>query len=116
MANNERTRAAAQAALDVYRATPGFEVDEETALSDLVADLMHLADSKDIDGEYIADKARGDYLDEVKETRVAKTYDHEARPDDLPEPGDRCKDCGEDITWMGPGWGDWLHVDDEANR
>lgn len=25
------------------------------------------------------------------------------RPDDMPEPGDRCKDCGFAITWVGPG-------------
>lgn len=43
-------------------------------------------------------------------------YDHPARPDDLPEPGDRCKDCGEDITWRGPSHTDWLHVDDKENR
>lgn len=24
------------------------------------------------------------------------------RPDDDPEPGDRCKDCGRDLTWRGP--------------
>lgn len=29
------------------------------------------------------------------------------RPDDLPEPGDRCKDCGIAITWTGPGPYDW---------
>lgn len=29
------------------------------------------------------------------------------RPDDLPAPGDRCKDCGREITWDGPGPYDW---------
>lgn len=29
------------------------------------------------------------------------------RADDLPEPGDRCKDCGIEITWVGPGPNDW---------
>lgn len=29
------------------------------------------------------------------------------RPDDDPEPGDRCKDCGRDLTWIGPGIHDW---------
>lgn len=43
-------------------------------------------------------------------------YDHDARPDDLPEPGDRCKTCGEPITWMGPSHLDWLHVNDARNR
>lgn len=64
MANNRRTRMAAQKALDTYRSIPGFGVDEETAISDLIADLMHLADSKDVSGEYIADRARGDYFAE----------------------------------------------------
>ncbi len=53
------------------------------------------------------------------------TYDHDARPSDDAEPGDHCKDCGEDITWMGPNgaesisdpgfYVDWLHCDDERN-
>lgn len=46
---------------------------------------------------------------------ITKIYDHDARPDDDPEPGDRCKDCGEDITWTGPSHLDWLHVDDARN-
>lgn len=29
------------------------------------------------------------------------------RPDDLPEEGNRCKDCGQRITWMAPGIYDW---------
>lgn len=41
-----------------------------------------------------------------------KTYDHDARPDDLPEPGDRCKDCGAAVTWVGPSGNDWVHADD----
>jgi hypothetical protein len=35
---------------------------------------------------------------------------HLARPDDSPEPGDHCKDCGRDITWTGPGSYDWVHT------
>ena len=42
-------------------------------------------------------------------------YDHEPRPDDDPESGDRCKDCGEDVTWEGPSDRDWLHTDDLRN-
>lgn len=41
----------------------------------------------------------------------AADADHRARPDDDPEPGDRCKDCGGDITWLGPGSADWEHAD-----
>lgn len=36
-------------------------------------------------------------------------YDHEARPDDKHEPGDRCKDCGEPVIWLGPTQYDWVH-------
>lgn len=48
--------------------------------------------------------------------RPTKEYDHAARPDDFSEYGDRCRFCGDDITWIGPSHSDWLHVDDPANR
>jgi hypothetical protein len=35
--------------------------------------------------------------------------DHPAIPDDLPEPGDRCKVCRKPITWTGPTSMDWEH-------
>lgn len=35
---------------------------------------------------------------------------HKPRPDDDPEPGDRCKDCGKAVTWIGPSQYDWEHV------
>ncbi len=35
---------------------------------------------------------------------------HTARPDDDPAPGDRCKDCGREVTWLGPSMSDWEHV------
>lgn len=40
---------------------------------------------------------------------------HEARPDDDNEAGDRCKDCGQKVTWIGPGLNDWEHVDAKDN-
>lgn len=46
--------------------------------------------------------------------REPKVYDHRPRPDDDPKPGDRCKDCGDDITWEGPTAYDWLHVDEQV--
>lgn len=40
-----------------------------------------------------------------------KTYDHSARPDDMPDViGENCKDCGEAITWTGPTQYDWQHI------
>lgn len=80
--------------------------------------------------DYLADAARvlgrileNDGYDELVPApydRLAtpgKVYDHDPRPDDMPEPGDRCRECGEDITWVGPDlYADWLHVDDVRNR
>lgn len=41
--------------------------------------------------------------------------DHEIRPDDLPEEGDRCKECGKPITWIGPSTvTDWEHTDGDV--
>lgn len=49
-------------------------------------------------------------------TDPGKKYDHDPRPDDDRGPGGYCKDCGEEITWMGPSHLDWMHVNDERNR
>lgn len=59
----------------------------------------------------------GDWLAGNRLLTPGKTYDHDPRPDDR-ESGapDRCKDCGEDVTWIGPTLRDWLHVDDKENR
>ena len=37
-------------------------------------------------------------------------YDHPARPNDLPKAGNRCRDCGQPITWIGPSHDDWIHT------
>ena len=48
----------------------------------------------------------------TEHTEYDEEYDHPARPDDLPEPGDRCKDCGAAITWIGPDpASDWGHAE-----
>ena len=44
----------------------------------------------------------------------AKSYDHEARLGD--DEANTCRDCGDDVTWVGPGVEDYLHVDDRRNR
>lgn len=36
--------------------------------------------------------------------------DHSARPSDGNGPGDRCKDCGIHIVWVGPSASDWMHL------
>lgn len=36
---------------------------------------------------------------------------HTITPDDLPEPGDRCKTCGREVVWIGPSTiTDWVHT------
>jgi hypothetical protein len=47
---------------------------------------------------------------------TVSTYNHDARPDDDNEPGDRCKDCGQAVVWIGPSHVDWLHVNDMRNQ
>lgn len=73
---------------------------------------------KCIDGHLVTSSGKCVHCDEQIEDadKGGETYDHDARPDDDPEPGDRCKDCGEPVIWMGPGMYDWMHVNDERNR
>lgn len=85
MTKNKNTLAAAQTALDVYRALPGFDVaGEETALTDLITDLMHLADYKEVSGEYIADKARDYYLEELNDDLPPQYAGRHAKARELP--------------------------------
>lgn len=49
-------------------------------------------------------------LSQAADEHMESRWDHAARPDDDPEPGDRCKDCGDEITWLGPSHYDWEHV------
>lgn len=67
MANNVTTRQAARNALDAYKAAPGMVKDDELALVDLVADLMFLADSLDLSGEWVVDEASGHYRADIAE-------------------------------------------------
>jgi hypothetical protein len=56
------------------------------------------------------------YLDPDTDVDVLTPFDHDATPDDLPEPGERCKECAAAITWLGPApASDWLHVEDPRN-
>jgi hypothetical protein len=56
--------------------------------------------------------ASGHHAVAVTQYEAVAHYDHRARPDDDPEPGDRCKDCGKDVTWIGPTHADWRHLDE----
>ncbi len=80
-------------------------VDQDTALD--------LLDGERGSPRFLREQTLGDERDrEARDvTEVEIPPEHDARPDDLPEPGDRCKDCGENITWIGPGIGDWEHSD-----
>lgn len=74
MSNTVRTRAAAQNALDAYAASEGISeanADEpETLIPDLIADLMHLADSLGHSGEDLAGLATDFYADDLAESLV----------------------------------------------
>ena len=83
-----------------YKAVADCEAPEGTQVDDALAKYQALYD-----------EARVDRL-----STPGKDYDHDAAPDSLPGPGDTCKTCGEDITWIGPSQSDWLHVDDKENR
>lgn len=41
---------------------------------------------------------------------------HDPRPDDDPEPGDTCKDCGRPVTWTGPSANDWEHAEEPLSH
>jgi len=68
--------------------------------------------------EHIDDDSFDAEITEVKPpTDEGKEYDHDPRPDDQPVPGDHCRFCAEEITWLGPDpQTDWMHVDDKRNR
>jgi hypothetical protein len=69
MANNERTRAAAEAALATYSAQPGM-ADGAEAVVDLMADLAHVADVAGFGGGQLLDRAAEHYADELAEGGV----------------------------------------------
>jgi hypothetical protein len=65
MANNGSTRAAAQAALDAYKAQPGMDSEpDDITIIDLIVDLLHLTDSIGGSGATAVEWARDYYEDE----------------------------------------------------
>lgn len=106
---------------------------------DLICNLFHLARRAGVTPEALLEVARGHFdAEEDEEEATAaplcaqcggpresnrhKGYadghafvDHVVLPDDLPEPGDRCKTCGRAATWTGPGMNDWAHADVDAD-
>jgi hypothetical protein len=54
------------------------------------------------------------YLDRLVGKEIeGSIFDHTARPCDDPSPCNCCKDCGEDVTWMGgPGGNEWAHSEE----
>lgn len=69
MANTERSRAAARAALEAYKAQPGFDTgDDAVTLEDLVADLALFADTlNDTNGWQVLVTAQDHYDAELAE-------------------------------------------------
>lgn len=55
----------------------------------------HFPDAEIIDGEWYC----AEWVPMPCTFDPDQPQDH--RPDDMPEPGDRCKDCGWDLTWVG---------------
>lgn len=123
--DNEDRRTWARKALDAFgeqTGQTGYAYDDADCLGeiagDLICNLLHLADAAGLDIDELIERAKdhhdyeaeGDEDDEDDEPEGAKTYDHTARPDDDNQPGDRCKDCGDDVTWVGPSHVDWIHV------
>lgn len=123
-----------QMALEAYPHSETGSTEEHVA--DLIADLLHLLDHGGAlsteEVEEVAEKAlhtwrseRPDgpycnhdevaWIDGVCECGTRVEFDHDARPDDDNEPGDRCKDCGADIVWIGPSHTNYLHVTDARN-
>lgn len=75
----ERSRANAQRALDAYRESGAVDPDDQAAIGDLIADLLHLADYVEVDGpvrdsaDLIAFRAIDEYAHEVN---PANANDH----------------------------------------
>lgn len=69
MSNTDRTRKAAWNAINAYVESDGIPDanDVETTITDLIADLMHLADSIDCGGESVANIAYDYYRMELEE-------------------------------------------------
>lgn len=81
------------------------DFDIQEVIQDLLGDLQHLADRESVDFDQALRMGTASYEEEKQEEECKH------RPDDLPEPGDRCKDCGFAITWEGPGQNDWVLAD-----
>lgn len=89
---------------------------EMEALADLLAAHGHHDAADDMRTCHVEHDDQGDLDHNTIEERADEPSPrgHDARPDDDPEPGDRCKDCGDPITWRGPALTDWHHVDEET--
>ncbi len=65
--NNHRARWAV-AALETFARSTGLDLEEdgkETAIMDLLADLMHLSDIEGMNFDVLIERARGHYINEV---------------------------------------------------
>jgi hypothetical protein len=85
----ERSRLNAQLALNSYRSTGGQDEDDLSAISDLIVDLMHLADKV---GQSMPSIDGFDFTDSLRESAGAyaarlagEHYDHERDPDHADE-------------------------------
>ena len=110
-----------------YKATAFARIEETWVIdvaedvevtSDNVLDLVErgAADVVRVNDTVIGDEHEREYVDDSLEV-IPGTFDHEPDLDEDSEgPGDWCRTCEEQLTWLGPGIGDYIHVDDKENR
>jgi hypothetical protein len=103
----ETMRAAAARLRDPYRCNSDPRADRT------LADWLDAAarDAEEVGPDYRAERVAAAVLGVPAHPRVCPPGRH--RPDDDPTPGDRCKDCGNTLTWRGPGPNDWDVVEPE---
>jgi len=102
MTNSYESRAAARAALEAYRSHQGLGGNgDETDTTDLVADLLHLADTftgdDETSGSYLAEQAVGHYGEELADEVV--DYDDD---ENLIEVDDELERWGPPPGFTGP--------------
>lgn len=66
--HTERNLVPAETALAAYLPTEYKHEPSETQITDLIVDLLHLADTLEVDGERIAERALMHYLAEIEES------------------------------------------------
>ena len=80
MEKERRGIEAARKAVDAFREHMGYEPDDldpESILSDLITDLMYLADRQDISGLWLIERAETNYREEADDEPIGDEIDDE---------------------------------------